>query len=346
MRWLLLLVPVVILVELFMPDQVLLIFLCAVLALIPLAAMMGESTEHLASHVGPSAGGLLNATFGNLSELIIMVSLLSKGLYDVVLAGLFGGILANSILASGLAMFLGGLRHHVQKYARENTRDQSTLLTIAVFALLVVSIIEGDMTDEARIESAMSLYVSVFMLAGYVLYLIYTMVTHRDLFATETEEEESSWSVSRSAGVLAGITLAVVYISELLSTAIERLVAEIGISELFVGAVVIAIIGAAAEIASAIRAARRDRMDLAFAISMGGSVQIALFVAPVLVMASYFVGPHSFQIYFSYESVLVLFFCVMISMQLARDGRSTWFKGILLILVYLILAGGIYLATV
>lgn len=345
MRWMLILVPVAITVNVLFPDQIVLIFLLSVLALIPLAAMMGESTEHLSSRVGPSVGGLLNATFGNLSELIIMVALLSKGLYDVVLSGIFGGILANSILATGLAMFAGGLRHHIQMYNRETTRDQSTLLTIAVFALLVISIIGYGLPPEARASSPMSVFVSVFLLLGYVLYLLYSMVTHKDLFASQEEDAQTDWPAAKAVGILAAVTVAVVYVSEMLSSAIEHLVAESSVSQLFVGAVVIAVIGAAAEIASAMRAARKDRMDLAFAISMGGSVQIALFVAPVIVILSYVVGSSPFQLMFDYESVLVLFFCVMITMQLARDGQSTWFKGALLILVYIILAGGIYMVA-
>ena len=165
------------------------------------------------------------------------------------------------------------------------------------------------------------------------------------MFAAEEEEEGSDWSVLKAIGVLAAVTAGVVYVSETLSATIEQLVAEAEVSGLFIGAVVVAVIGAAAEIASAIRAARKNRMDLAFAISMGGSVQIALFVAPMMVFLSYLVGDQPLQLQFDYETVLVLFFCVMITMQLARDGRATWFKGALLILVYVILAGGIYLVS-
>ena len=345
MRWMLLSVPIALAVILFLPDRPILVFLISVLALIPLAALMGESTEHLATHLGPSAGGLLNATFGNLSELIIMISLLGKGLYDVVLAGLFGGILANSILATGLAMFAGGIKYHLQRYNRESTRDQSTLLTIAVFALLVISIIGSDLPPEQLSASPISVMVSPFLLLGYFLFLVYSMGTHSELFEVAEEDQSSDWSVVKAGSVLVAVTLAVVYISEALSTSIESLVADAGVSQLFIGAVVIAVIGAAAEIASAIRAARKDRMDLALSITMGGSAQIALFVAPVIVIANVVLGDGGFQLYFNYESVLVLFFCVMITMQLARDGQSTWFKGVLLILVYLILAGGIYMVT-
>jgi Ca2+:H+ antiporter len=341
MKWSLLVVPVAIAVDIVASDNILLVLIFSVLALIPLAAMMAESTEQLAAHVGPAVGGLLNATFGNLAELIIMISLLSKGLHEVVLAGIFGGIVANALLATGLSMFVGGLKYHVQTYNRENTRDLASLLAIAIFGLLVISVIGISIGPDHAEDSFISPIVSLFLLAGYVLYLVYSMITHKDLFGSDEEESEIKWSPWRSITILAVITAVVVWVSETLSGVIAHAVVDARVSELFIGAVLVAVIGAAAEISSAMRASRKDRMDLSYSISMGGSVQIALFVAPLLVLLSHVVGSRPLQLIFDYESIMVLFFSVVITMQLARDGQSTWFKGALLVLVYLIIATGI-----
>ena len=346
MRWSLLLVPVAIILELTLHDQQVVVFFALVLAMIPLAALMGESTEHLSAHVGPSVGGLLNATFGNLAELILLIAMLSKGLYEIVLAGIFGGIVANALLATGISMFSGGLKYHIQEYNRENTRDLATLLTIAIFGLLVISVISFNIEENYEVGAQVSLAISPLLLLGYGMYLFYSMKTHKELFESSDEEGESEWSIWTSIAVLAGVTLLVVYISESLSVIIEEAVTETEVNQLFIGAVIIAVIGAAAEIASAVRASRKNRMDLALTISMGGSVQIALFVAPVVVILGYFFGPTPFGLMFDYESVIVLFFSAVITMQLARDGRSTWFKGALLLLVYLLIAVGIWLLPV
>lgn len=341
MRWSLILIPIALAVAVLAPERTTLVFACSVAALIPLAAMMGESTEQLAAHVGPSVGGFLNATFGNLSELIVMIALLQRGLHEVVMAGIFGGIVTNALFAAGLAMLLGGMKHHVQAYNRENTRDLATMLTIAIFGMLVISVIGYSLGAGEQQHGDASLEVSIFLLVGYALFLVYSMGTHRDLFRSAESEEPPAWSLWKAIAVLGVVTALVVWISENLSATIEAAVAETGVNQLFVGAVLIALIGAAAEIASAIRAARKDRMDLALSIAMGGSVQIALLVAPLMVLLSFLIGPHPLRLVFSYESVMVLFFSVMITMQLARDGRSTWFKGALLVIVYLIIAGGI-----
>lgn len=345
MKWLTLLVPIAIGVSFVFPDRPLLVFITAVLSLIPLAAFMGESTEHVAAHVGQAIGGLLNATFGNMAELIILIAMLSRGLHEVVLAGILGAILVNGLLASGLSMLVGGVKHHIQEYNRESSRDAATLLIIAVFGLAVISVISMRQSEAAAlVMPESSPIVAGLLLAGYLMYLVYSMKTHKDLFESpRTEDEEDTWSLKKALTVLSVVTLLVVWVSEILSGAIEQVVASSGISEMFVGAVVIAVIGGAAEIASAIRAAGKGRLDLALAISMGGSVQIALFVAPVLVFASYFVGTQPLELLFRGPAVILLFFSVVIVGQLSSDGRSTWFKGALMVLAYVILAAGIYL---
>ncbi|MBK6420188.1 MAG: calcium/proton exchanger [Ignavibacteria bacterium] len=347
MRWLLLLVPAAIGVTVFAPDSPLLVFVTCVLALIPLAALLGEATEHVAAHVGSSIGGLLNATFGNLAELIILTAMLSRGLHEIVLAGILGAILVNAMFASGLSMFVGGLRDHVQEYNRESARDMATLLALAVFGLAVISVV-----DMRQAESATSgqhgahgtPIIAGMLFFGYLLYLFYSMYTHKDLFQSRREShEEDTWSLKKGLLVLLGVTVFVVWLSETLSGAVEAVVATAGLSEVFVGAVVIAVIGGAAEMASAVRAAGKNRLDLALSISMGGSVQIALFVAPALVLVSYLVGTKPLHLVFKPQAVILLFFSVIIMAQLSSDGRSTWFKGALLLIVYLILATAIYL---
>lgn len=347
MRYLLLLVPVAIGVTVFMPDSPLLVFITCVLALIPLAALLGEATEHVAAHVGSSIGGLLNATFGNLAELIILIAMLSRGLNEIVLAGILGAILVNAMLASGLSMFVGGLKNHVQEYNRESARDMATLLGLAVFGLAVISVVDmrqsGDVSATIHATQGTPI-VAALLFGGYILFLLYSMYTHKDLFESRREESEpDTWSLKKGVLILLGVTVFVVWLSETLSGAIESVVATANLSEAFVGAVVIAIIGGAAEMASAVRAASKDRLDLALSISMGGSVQIALFVAPVLVVASYFVGQTPLELVFRPQAVILLFFSVVIMAQLSSDGRSTWFKGALLLLVYLILASAIYI---
>ncbi len=345
MKWLTLLVPVAIGLSFLFPDRPILVFVAAVLSLIPLAAFMGESTEHVAAHVGQSIGGLLNATFGNMAELIIMIAMLSKGLHEIVLAGILGGILVNGLLASGLSMMIGGVKHHIQEYNRESSRDAATLLIIAVFGLAVISVISMRQTaDVAQAMPQSSTVVSGLLLLGYAMYLIYSMKTHKDLFESpRSEDDEDTWSLKKALGILTVVTLLVVWVSEILSGAVEAVVASADLSEMFVGAVVIAVIGGAAEIASAIRAANKGRLDLALSISMGGSVQIALFVAPVLVFASYLIGDRPIELIFKGPAVILLFFSVVIVSQLSSDGRSTWFKGALMVLAYVILATGIYL---
>ncbi len=346
MRWLLLLVPAAIGVTVFAPDSPLLVFVTCVLALVPLAALLGEATEHVAAHVGSSIGGLLNATFGNLAELIILTAMLSRGLYEIVLAGILGAILVNAMLASGLSMFVGGIRSHVQEYNRESSRDMATLLGLAVFGLAVISVLDLRLTETSTNvhDSHGTPIIAGMLFFGYILYLLYSMYTHKDLFQSRREpEEEDTWSLKKGLLVLLGVTVFVVWLSETLSGAVESVVATAGLSEAFVGAVVIAIIGGAAEMASAIRAAGKNRLDLALSISMGASVQIALFVAPVLVFASYFVGSKPLDLVFKPQAVILLFFSVIIMAQLSSDGRSTWFKGALLLIVYAILATAIYL---
>jgi Ca2+:H+ antiporter len=349
MRWFLLLVPAAIGVTLFAPDHPVLVFITCVLALIPLAATLGEATEHVAAHVGSSIGGLLNATFGNLAELIILTAMLSRGLHEIVLAGILGGILVNALFASGLSMMIGGLRTHVQEYNRDSARDMATLLSIAAFGLAVISVIDIRQADGAAPNAHYTHgtpLIAALLFGGYVLFLFYSMYTHKDLFESRREESEpDTWSLKRGLLVLVGVTVFVVYISEALSGAIESVVSTAGLNESFIGAVVIAIIGGAAEMASAVRAAMKNRLDLALSISMGGSVQIALFVAPVLVFMSYFVGATPLDLVFRPGAVVLMFFSVVIMAQLASDGRSTWFKGALLLVVYTILAAAIYLAT-
>ncbi len=347
MKWSLLLVPVAIVVTLVAPDSPLLVFVTCVLALIPLAALLGEATEHVAAHVGASVGGLLNATFGNLAELIILIAMLSRGLHEIVLAGILGGILVNAMFASGLAMTVGGLRTHVQTYNRESARDMATLLTLAVFGLSVISVVDMRQAQvglDPHARAHATPVVAALLFGGYVLYLIYSMFTHRDLFKSPREEHESdTWSLRTGLLVLLGVTVFVVYVSEALSGAIESVVASADVSEAFVGAVVIAIIGGAAEMASAVRAAGKDRLDLALSISMGGSVQIALFVAPALVLVSHILG-NPLELLFRPAAAILLFFSIVITAQLSSDGRSTWFKGALLLLSYIIIAVTIYLA--
>ena len=343
MKWLLLFVPTAIVLSYVLPDNPGLVFAAAVLAIIPLAGFLGEATEHLAFHTGESIGGLLNATFGNLAELLILVAVLRSGMFDIVLSGIYGAILVNALLATGLAMLFGGSKFHTQKFETENPYELATLLALAVFALAVISIIGHNPATTTQANAFTSNIVAVFLLIGYALYLVFSLVTHKDLFKTPHESSETAWPVKKALIRLIVITGLVVWISELLSGSVEQVMEIYSLNAAFVGAVVIAILGGAAEMAAAVRAARNNRMDLSLSITMGASVQIVLFVAPVLVLLSNFVAPRPFLLNFDGGGVILLFMAVVIVGTIARDGRATWFKGALLVLVYCLIATGIYL---
>jgi Ca2+:H+ antiporter len=341
MNWLLVFVPLAIGLQYLAPELHLLIFFAAAIAILPLAKWMGHATEQLAERTGEGVGGLLNATFGNAAELIIALAALRAGLHDVVKASIAGSIIGNILLVLGAAMLAGGLRHKEQKYNPQGGRAQATMLTLAAIALVVPAAysVIGGRTAEGL--GALSVSISVVLLAVYALFLVFALITHTSIFAGHVDhsdgEAHTPWSVGKALAVLAVATAFVAWISEILVHVIEPTTADLGLSSVFVGVFVIAILGNAAEHATAITAAMKNRMDLSIAIAIGSSVQVALFVAPVLVLASLVIGPTPLDLVFSGALVLTVLLAVLITGQVAGDGRSDWLKGVQLLGVYVIL---------
>ncbi|MFY9839883.1 MAG: calcium/proton exchanger [Xanthobacteraceae bacterium] len=341
MNWLLVFIPVTVGLKLFAPNQYPLIFIASCLAILPLAGWLGRATEHLAARLGEGVGGLLNATFGNAAELIIALVALRAGLYDVVKASIAGCIVGNILLVLGAAMLAGGWNRPEQHFNPAGARSQATMLTLAAIALILPAAFQTVTGATVEGLSRLSIAISVVLLIVYALYLAFTLVTHSALFVGSrvSGEKEAVVSVGRAATVLALATAGIAWMSEILVGAVQPAAHELGLSDVFVGVFVVAIVGNAAEHATAITVAMKDRMDLSLSIAIGSSVQIALFVAPVLVLASLFLGPAApMNLAFRPGLVLIILLSVLITGQVAGDGRSDWLKGAQLIAVYLVLA--------
>jgi Ca2+:H+ antiporter len=339
MNWLLVFVPIAVGLEYLAPERHLLVFVASSLAILPLAAWMGRATEQLAERMGEGVGGLLNATFGNAAELIIALAALRAGLHDVVKASIVGSIVGNILLVLGAAMLAGGLRRSEQHFNPAGARSQATMLTLAAIALVLPAAFQVSVGATAEGLGKLSVGISVILLLVYLLYLVFALVTHSALFAGPhlPEEGKAPASVGWAALVLATATVAIAWMSEILVGAIEPTAHEFGLSNVFVGVFVVAILGNAAEHATAISAAMKDRMDLSLSISIGSSVQVALFVAPVLVLASLVLGPAPMNLALPAGLVLIVLLSVLITGQVAGDGRSDWLKGMQLLAVYLVL---------
>jgi Ca2+:H+ antiporter len=342
MNWLLVFVPATVTLERLAPDRHLLVFVASSLAILPLAAIMGRATEELANRLGEGVGGLLNATFGNAAELIIAFAALRAGLHDVVKASIVGSIIGNILLVLGAAMLAGGLRRSEQHFNAAAARSQATMLTLAAVALILPAAFRVASGTTAEGLGRLGISISVVLLGVYLLNLVFALVTHPALFAGShaadaPHAEGPAWSVRTAALVLAGATAVIAWMSEILVGAIEPTAHELGLSNVFVGVFIVAILGNAAEHATAVSAALKDRMDLSLSIAIGSSVQVALFVAPVLVLTSLVIGPMPLDLAFPAGLVLMVFLSVLIASQIAGDGRSDWLKGAQLLAVYLVL---------
>ncbi len=355
--WLMIFVPISIALR-FIPsfDNPTALFICSCLAIIPLAGWMGKATEHLSEHLGQGIGGLLNATFGNAAELIIALFALSKGLEGVVKASITGSIIGNMLLVLGLSIVAGGTKYKTQRFDRTAASTLATALTLAAIALLIptvfhivaaqVPVANGGWTPQK--EQNLSLAIAVVLFLTYLGTLYFSLVTHKDLFVGEAlqgaaeevgkEEEKSGehWTKGKSITVLLVATLFVALISEFLVGAVEAARGALGFTEVFVGVIVVAIIGNAAEHSSAILMAMRNKMDLSLGIALGSSLQIALFVAPILIFASYAFGK-PMNLEFSIPEVVAVFGSILIVQQICSDGESNWVEGLQLLAVYTIL---------
>jgi Ca2+:H+ antiporter len=344
--WLLVFVPVTVALEWWQAESHMAIFGSACLAILPLAGWLGKATEHVAARTGEAVGGLLNATFGNAAELIIAFMALKKGLYAVVKASLTGSIIGNVLLVFGAACLAGGLKYPTQRFNAGGARSQSTLLTLVVVALVVPAVFHYLVSSTAPAQALskerdLSLEISILLLVCYGLSLVFSLRTHKQLFSAagegEAEHEGAVWGIGRALGTLGVATALIAWMSEVLVGSVEQAAHALGMTSVFVGVIVVAIIGNAAEHSTAILVAMKNRMDLSLGIAIGSSIQIALFVAPLLVVASYFVGPRPMDLVFTPAEVLAIGLSAAITTQIAGDGESNWFEGVLLVGVYIIL---------
>jgi len=332
------------------------VFAASALGIIPTAALMGRATEELAARSGPGIGGLLNVTFGNAPELIIALFALSQGLQEVVKASVVGSILGNILLVMGAAMLAGGIGRDKQTFNATSASVQSTMLMLAAAALLMPAIFElvegqglpGPSAEAINYDSTvehLSLAVAIVLIGTYVVGLFFSLRTHRALFNPEYEEEDTwGWSTRTSMIALAGAGLLVGLMSEVLVGSIEEASHAIGLSEFFVGVIVVAIVGNAAEHWVAVLVAMKNKMDLAVNIAIGSSAQIALFVAPVLVIASFFLGPYPLALVFNGFELGAILLAILIANYVTQDGESTWFEGVQLLAVYFVLGLAFYFA--
>jgi Ca2+:H+ antiporter len=353
--WLLLLgfVPLAVLAELLHWGP-LAVFLLAALAIVPLAGLMGEATEQLAARLGAGVGVLLNATFGNAAELIIAFMALRRGLHSVVKASLTGSIIGNCLLVLGASVLVGGLRRERQTFDRSAAAIGSTLLGLAAIGLVVPAVFhlmaEGAVArgvlaqlHESQVEHGLSLAISVVLLVMYGLSLLFSLRTHRHLYVGQAVPHEGAPArTGRAALILLVATAAVAWMSELLVGAVEGASHALGLTQVFVGVIVVAVIGNAAEHSTAVLMAARNKMDLAIHIAIGSSTQIALFVAPVLVIASRFFGTGPMDLRFTGFEVLAVGLAVGVVNMVAQDGETNWLEGALLLAVYLVLGLAFY----
>lgn len=333
-----------------------LIFIVSILALIPLAKLIGDSTEHLASHYGSTVGSLLNVTFGNAAEIIIGIIAISAGLIDLVKASIIGAILGNIMLIFGLSMIVGGFRHKEQSFNRENAGLQSSMIFLSIIGLAIPTLLAittfqpQSVNGEVKIQ-LLSDSLAIILLGVYMAGIIFTFVTHKYLFtSTEYSNENDNtlsslslnhWSKKKSFLILGLSMLGVVVVSEVLVGSVEETGEKLGFGEMFVGAIIVGIVGNAAEHSSAILLARKGKIDLSIGIAAGSGTQIALFVVPILVFAGIALG-QPFTLEFTIYELVTLFLAAIILNLIAHDGKSNWFEGVMLTAVYIIIALGFY----
>jgi Ca2+:H+ antiporter len=348
------------------------IFITSVLAIVPLAQWINKSTEQLVERLGSAVGGLLNVTFGNLAELILALFILQAGHVSVVKAQITGSIIGNSLLGLGLAAVVGGFGREKQVFSKETAGRLTSLLILGVIALMIPALF--DYTERGISDSAMasvldehlSLGVAVVLLVVYAVNLVYSLVTHRDMFhASELEAEEVSknrgrgrerhrksepevgelWPVWKVLAILIGATIVTAIEAELVSRALDETSTQLGVTKFFLGITVLAVVGNAAEYVSAVSFARKDRMGLVMSITIGSAIQIAMLVAPILVIASYFIG-HPMNLVFGNPLELIAIAGVAFAVNsIAQDGETTWFEGVLLLAVYALLGMAFYFIT-
>ncbi|MDP4178104.1 MAG: calcium/proton exchanger [Bacillota bacterium] len=338
LKYLLIFIPISIVCKILKVNEVCIFFISAV-SIIPLAGIMGEATEEISAYSGPRIGGFLNATFGNATELIISFFALKEGLFDVVKASIVGSVIGNILLVLGASMLIGGIKYKTQKFNKNVINVSSSMLLFAVIGLSVPAIfthtVQAKLLNTSKYER-LSIEVAIIMIVIYILGLVFSFYTHKDLYGSEHKKEanEPKWSMKFSIAVLVLATIGIAIESELLVGAVEPVTKTLGLSEFFVGIILIPIVGNAAEHTTAVMMALKNEMDVAVEIAIGSSLQIILFVAPVLIFLSLLFKPMS--IVFNEFELISLIVSVLIANKVASDGESNWLEGVQLIAVYLI----------
>jgi len=344
--WLLVFVPVMFAAAKLKPEAHTLLFMLSVLAIVPLATLLSHATESVAAKTGDAVGGLLNATLGNLTELVIALTALRVGQYMLVKASIAGAIVTNTLFMLGASFLLGGLKHHVQEYNRVSGRMQASLLFLATIAMLIPSAVsQADSATVAAFTRKLSVGLAVLLIVAYGLGTLFSLKTHRELFASAEHGEagETPWPMGLALATLAAVTVLVALVSEVFVESVQKAAEAFGMTPAFVGFIVVALVGGAAEMASAFSGARKNRLDLSVGIALGSASQIALFVAPVLVLVSYFIGPTPMDLQFWPGAVVMILIATLTATLVTNSGRSAWFVGVLVLMVYLTFAMTLYL---
>jgi len=344
--WLLAFVPTVFIVEHLRPEAGTLLFVLSVIGIVPLAALLSRATESVAAKTGDSVGGLLNATLGNLTELVIALAALRAGQYMLVKASIAGAIVTNILFMLGASFLMGGLKYHTQQFNAAGARLQAGQLFLATIALLVPSAVGGGTAaPEVAFTQKLSLCLAILLITIYGLGLLFSLKTHREFFGSAEHhgEEEHPWPLGLALGTLSGVTVLVALVSEVFVASAQEAALAMGMTDAFVGFVVVALVGGAAEMASAFSGARKNRLDLSVGIALGSATQIALFVAPVLVLASYVLGPSPMTLQFWPGAVVMILLATITASLVSNGGRSAWFFGVLALAVYFTFAMTLYL---
>jgi Ca2+:H+ antiporter len=343
--WMLVFVPIVLAAELLAPSAHTALFVLAVLAIVPLAALLSHATESVAEKTGDAVGGLLNATLGNLTELIIALAALQAGEYMLVKASIAGAIVTNSLFMLGASFLLGGLRYRTQEFNRAGGRLHAALLLMATIALITpAAVADLDLAWGASVTQKLSTGLAILLIVAYGLSLVFSLKTHKDLFASEdhAEKDAATLPVGVAIGTLIVVTVLVALVSHIFVGSVQKAGETLGMSPAFIGFIVVALVGGAAEMAVAFSAARKNRLDMSVGIALGSSSQIALFVAPVLVLLSYVIGPKPMDLQFWPGAVVMVMISTVTACFITNSGRSAWFIGALLLFIYAIFAMTLY----
>jgi Ca2+:H+ antiporter len=324
-----------------------LLFILSLIAIIPLAAFLSHATEGIAAKTGDTIGGLLNATMGNLTELVIFIAALSQGLVELVKASIAGAVVTNSLFMLGMSFLQGGLKYKVQQFNQLNAFIQSSLLFVVCIALMVPTIVtKAADAGKAVPMNNISLGIAILLMAVYLLSLLFSLKTHSGYFKSEQEEkeheEEHVWSMNTSLIVLIVSALCIAIVSEIFVDGVQDASTKMGLSQGFVGFIIIPIVGAAAEMMSAFGAAKKNKLDISVGIAMGSSAQIALFVTPLMVILSYFIAPSPMDLSFGTGLLFMLLFGTLTVALTSNHGKSTWYLGVLLLSVYAIFGVALY----